>query len=622
VTTGSSGLWHAFRDGWHGAGLGTGADSGPHLAVLSLLTWLAERLPGVAESRSSAGVTIAWLLFLAPLLSAWSAYLAARVVTPARPARALGALAWGSAGIAAAGITQGRVSVAVVHLLLPFVLAGFCLAARRDGTFTATFATALATAVLGAFAPPLLGLSVLAALVMLVLGPGLRRARALVLLVVPAALLGPWAARFVEDWRLLLSGPGLVSTSDDRGTWGVLALVLGEPGGRTAAVWLGAPVVVLGLLGFAVRGRSRAESVGLVAGALVALLGLAGALASDRVVLGSAETGVGQSSPAHLWSGLGVQLWLAGLLVGLLAGSRPVLASLQKPGRRWGFAAAVAATALAVLPVAAAAVLQAYDGVGRTLSVGQATLPAVAVEQGSGPLGNRLLVLRPSDDVVDFVLAGQEPGEVLRELDRAPDADDASLVEAVANIVGGRGADSLDSTALARLGIGFVQVSATTDSTLSRRLDASAGLSRLGASERGTLWKVQPISGPGGASVSTAPSRARLVDADGALLQVVPTSGPHAAVETTLPPGSGKRLLVLAEPAEWAAQAVVTFDGRRLGPVPGAAQPTYAVPPTAGDLVVDLAAAQPWWRLGQALLVGLVVFLAVPFGNRRSRRRT
>jgi hypothetical protein len=55
--------------------------------------------------------------------------------------------------------------------------------------------------------------------------------------------------------------------------------------------------------------------------------------------------------------------------------------------------------------------------------------------------------------------------------------------------------------------------------------------------------------------------------------------------------------------------------------VPGAAQPTYAVPPTAGDLVVDLAAAQPWWRLGQALLVGLVVFLALPFGNRRSRRR-
>jgi len=576
----------------------------------------------VAESRSSAGVTIAWLLFLAPVVAAWSAYLAARVVTQARAARALGAVAWGTAGVAAGGIAQGRVSVAVVHVLLPFVLAGFCLAGRRDGTFTATFATALATAVLGAFAPPLLGLSAFAAFVLLVLGPGLRRARALVLLVVPAALLGPWSARFVEDWRLLLSGPGLLSTSDDRGPWGVLAVVLGQPGGVGVAVWLGAPLVLLALLGFAVRGRSRAESVGLAAGSLVALLGLAGALASQVVVLGSAETGVGESRPAHLWAGLGVQLWLAGLLVGLLAGSRPVLASLRRPGRRWGFAAAVGAATLAVLPLLTTAGLQAYDGLGRTLSVGQATLPAVAVEQGSGPLGNRLLVLRPSDEVVDFVLAGQEPGEVLRDLDRAPDADDAPLVEAVANIVGGRGANSLDSTALARLGIGFVQVGATGDSPLTRRLDSSAGLSRLGASERGILWKVQPLPGPNGASVAPAPSRARLVDADGALLQVVPTTGPHGAVETTLPAGSGRRLLVMAEPTEWSGQAVVTFDGRRLDPVPGATQPTYAVPPTSGDLVVDLAAAQPWWRLGQALLVGLVVFLALPFGNRRSRRRS
>ena len=29
VTTDSSGLWHAFRDAWHGAGLGTGVESGP-----------------------------------------------------------------------------------------------------------------------------------------------------------------------------------------------------------------------------------------------------------------------------------------------------------------------------------------------------------------------------------------------------------------------------------------------------------------------------------------------------------------------------------------------------------------------------------------------------------------
>ncbi len=623
VTTDASGLWHAFRDAWHGAGLGTGSESGPHLAVLSALTWLAEQVPGVAESRSSAGVTIAWLLFLTPVLATWSAYLAGRVVTSSRPARALAALAWGTAGVAATGVSEGRVSVAVVHVLLPFVLAGFCLAARRDGTFTATFATALAAAVLGAFAPPVLALAVLAALLLLLLGPGLRRVRALVLLVVPAALLGPWMVRFVEDPRLLLSGPGLVTTSDDRGPWGVLTRVLGDPDATTWAVWLGAPLVVLGILGLATRGRSRAESVGLLVGGLLALLGLAGALVSGRLVLGSAETGVGQSAAAHLWAGVGVQLWLAGLLVGVLAGSRPVLASLSRPARRWGFAGAVAAVSLAIVPVLAGAAVWGIQGIGRTLSVGQATLPAVALEQGSGPLGNRLLLLRPSVDVVDFVLAGQEPGELLRDLDRAPDADDAPLVDAVANLVGGRGADSLDSTALARLGIGFVQVRATADSALARRLDSSEGLSRLGTSERGILWKVQPLPAAEGVAV-TAPSRARLVDTDGELLQVVPTSGPHAAVHSTLPAASATaaRFVVLAEPAEWSQQALVTFDGRELRPVAGAAQPTYAVPPTSGDLEIDLAAAQPWWRLGQGLLLGFVVFMALPFGNRRSRRRT
>lgn len=411
VTTDASGLWHAFRDAWHGAGLGTGAESGPHLAVLSALTWLAERVPGVAESRSSAGVTIAWLLFLTPLLATWSAYLAGRVVTSSRVARALVALAWGTAGVAATGISQGRVGVAVVHVLLPFVLAGFCLAARRDGTFTATFATALASAVLGAFAPPLLALSLVAALLLLVLGPGLRRARALVLLVVPTALLGPWVARFVEDPRLLLSGPGLVATSDDRGPWGC---------SRTSSASRVRPG---GPCGSVRRSSSSGSSASPRAGAPAPSpsgCSSAGCLRCSDSPWPSSPSGSSSALPRRAsgspppptsgpaWA---CRLWLAGLLVGVLAGSRPVLASLVRPGRRWGFAAAVAAATLAVVPVLAGAAAWGIQGIGRTLSVGQATLPAVAIEQGSGPLGNRLLLLRPSDDVVDFVLAGQEPGE-------------------------------------------------------------------------------------------------------------------------------------------------------------------------------------------------------------------
>ncbi len=618
VTTDSSGLWHAFRDAWHGAGLGTGVDAGPHLAVLSGLTWLAERVPAVDDGRSSAGVTVAWLLFLAPALATWTAYLAGRVVTPSRLPRAVAALAWGTGAVITTATSDGRLTLAVGYVLLPLVLAGLALAARRDGTWTATFATALAAALLGAFVAPLLLVVLLAALVLLVVGPGMVRGRAVVLLVVPVALLGPWVARFADDWRLLLSGPGLLATAEGVGSW---PLVLTQPGTVGPATWLLAPVVVLGAAGYAARARGRAGGLALAMAAALALVGLSAAFGSSRVVLGSAETGVGTSAPAHLWSGVGLTLWLAGLLVGLLAGSVPVLATLNGPRRRWSFAAAVTVIAVAVAAVVSTTTVFAARGAGDALSVGRASVPAVAVEQASGPLANRLLLLRPSPEVVDFVLRGQEPGELLRDLDRAPDADDDALVAAVADIVGGRGADSLDASALARLGVGFVQVAQRSDSTLTRRLDSAEGLSRLGSDEQGILWKVQPLPAAAGTPSATAPSRARLVDAAGRQLDVVPSQGPHAAIDTTLPAGADGRRLVVAEPPEWAEQAVVTLDGLRLTPVAGADQPTYAMPAAGGELRVDLAAADPWWRLSQAALLALVVFLALPFGNRRSRRR-
>lgn len=616
VTTGSSGLWHAFRDAWHGSGLGTGEESGPYLAVLAGATWLVERIPATGASRSAAGLTLALLLFLAPALSAWTAYLAGRVITPSRSGRAFGALVWGSALTVTGGVAEGRLTAALAHVLVPMVLAGFVLAARRDGTYTATFATALVTAVVGAFVPALLALSVLAALALLIVGPGMRRARALVLLVFPAALLGPWVQHFVDDWRSLLSGPGLVTTRGAGSPW---VTALGAPDdGVGLWAWMTAPVVVLGIAGYAVRARNRAGAVALGVGGLVALVGLAGALASSRVIVGSAETAVGLSEPARVWAGPFVDLWTLGLLVGLLTGSRLVLRELRRPVRRWAFAGALAAAALAILPVVAGAGRWAVDGIGPTLSVSRAVAPAVAVEQARSPISNRLLFLRPADDVVDFRLVGEEPGELLRGLDDPPGVDDTALVAAVGAVVGGGSA--VDSAGLARLGVGFVQVAASADSELARRLDASDGFSRLGASEQGVLWRVRPLAAAPGVAVSTVPSRVRIVDGQDRVLAIVPTIGPHGAVDHVLPAGGARRLLV-AEPAEWAAHARVTVDGRVLTPVPETEQPTYAVPPEGGRVRVDLAAAQPWWRLGQGVLLAFVVFMAVPFGNRRSRRQ-
>ena len=78
--------------------------------------------------------------------------------------------------------------------------------------------------------------------------------------------------------------------------------------------------------------------------------------------------------------------------------------------------------------------------------------------------------------------------------------------------------------------------------------------------------------------------------------------------------------MVFAEAPEWASHAVVTYDGQRLAPVSGTGTPTYALPPSAGRLEADLPPSHQRWFLAQLAMLAAVVFLAIPFGTRRSRR--
>jgi len=64
----------------------------------------------------------------------------------------------------------------------------------------------------------------------------------------------------------------------------------------------------------------------------------------------------------------------------------------------------------------------------------------------------------------------------------------------------------------------------------------------------------------------------------------------------------------------------VTVDGRRLGAQPGSGTPSYVLPAGGGRLVVDLPPSTEAWFLAQLGLLAVVLFLAVPFGTRRSRR--
>ena len=390
---------------------------------------------------------------------------------------------------------DGRVTLAVVHVLLPFVLAGLTLAARRDGTFTATFATALAAAVLGAFAPPLLVVVLLAAL----RAPRRRprhgagaRARAARRARRRCSVRGSRASS--RTGGCCCRAPACSPPATGPGAW---PLLLTQPGrGHDDDVAAGArrrarprrvcrprpePRRVRRSRGRR-RARARRTRRRPRLGAGRARLGRDG-----RRAVGSRPT----SGPAS-----GSSCGSPACSSGVLAGSAPVLAALRGPRRRWAFAAAVAVVAVLVAAVVSGAAVWAVQGVGRhpvrrpgdpAGRGGRAGQRPARQPPAAAAALRRGRRLRPRRSGAGRAAARPRP--------RSPTPTTTPLVGAVANIVGGRGADSLDSIALARLGIGFVQVRATADSTLARRLDSSEGLSRLGTSEQGILWKVQPLPG-------------------------------------------------------------------------------------------------------------------------------
>ncbi len=623
VSTDAAGLWHAFRDSWHGAGLGSAGDSPPYLGVLATLTWLAERLPYLGDGRSPASVVLAWILVLGMPLATTAAYLAGRVVTRARWPRALVALAWGTSAVLAAGAAQGRVTLVLAHVLLPLVIAGVVSTARPDGTFTAAAATALGGAVLGALVPPYLVLLAVAALGLTVAGSGWgQRVRGLALLVLPPALQGSWLLRLADPLTWFAAPGALDGAADGGSTW--WELLAGHPDGSTPwLVGLTAPALAAGWLSLLRHQPGRSRSVARSALAVLALLGLAWALLAPRVGVGSALGLDGAGVDATPWPGVGLQAYVLAMLALALLGTVGMRAALS--GARFAPRRVSAAVALAVLTVAVltSAGSLAWSRLDNTVRLGFEALPAVAVEQARGPEANRLLVITSGPAAVDYQIVAREPGEIMRAPLDAPAATDPGFAAAVATLAGRGSGDAASTgavgTRLADLGIGFVSVQGTPDPALLRTLDATAGLTRLGSTDNQTLWRVLGRPSITASAEVVPPSRARITNAEGAPVAWVKVDGAHGALATTLGAGPVGRRLVLAESPEWADHAEVRFDGALVTATTGS-QPTYLLPERAGRLTVDIPPHHPRWFAGQLGLLALTVFLAVPFGNRRSRR--
>jgi len=607
-------LWHAWLDGWHGPGLGGTAEQGPHLAVLAGLAWVLQHLPLLGAEGTPAGSAVAALVGLALPLATLSAYVAARVVTHAKLPRALAALAWASTAVLTSAIAVGRLGAVVAAILLPLAAAGYALAARRTGTVTVTAATVLVTAALAAFVPALLVLAIAVGLLTVLLGPGWARLRALALAVGPLVLLGPWVGTLLDQpWRLL-AGPGLaVWGTSQAEPWQLGLLHPGGPG--SYPVLLSAPLVVAGLLGL-LRAGSRGRAA--TALAALALVGLAAGLAAPRVELGTVPVGFEHAgAPVTAWAGTGLMVMALALLAAALLGADGLPVRQSTGGwvalLRWPVGLAV------VVAVVCALAWTSANTLGKTLHAWSDPRPAVAVDQADGTLANRMVLLDPEGRGLAYRLLGREVGDVARSLpavdEPLPDSD------AVGSAIGGlfeQGAapgELHPARDLAQLAVGFVGLRADPSDPRIRTLDATAGLSRLGEHDGYLFWRVLPGGGDPGTD-AVAPSRAQVLTAKSA--QSLPVEGEHGRLHTkvTVPRDA---MLSMAEPAGWTQHATVTVDGRTV--VADGDTAAYPLPAGHHTLEVTVRPTHPTWLIAQGLALLVALFLALPFGNRASRRR-
>ncbi|HZJ07924.1 MAG TPA: glycosyltransferase family 2 protein [Nocardioidaceae bacterium] len=618
VSDDASGLWHAWLDGWHGAGLGSALEPVPYLPILSAGAWVVEHLPFISAPTASVGVSIGWLLAGAIPLSAWAAYLAARVATRAPWPRAWAALAWASLGTLTTAQASGRLGAVVTHILLPLVAAGIVCATRRSRSASVTFGTALVMAVLGAFNPALAVLAAVAALVLVVGGHGATRLHALVLLLVPVGLMGPWILRLVADPLLLLGGPGLTRWHDETSAPWQLALL--HPGGPGSyPVLLSAPIVLAGVVAMMRRDKaSRAMTVL----ALLAVVGMALGVASPHVIAAVVPQDMaGAGGPITAWAGTGLDIVALALIAAAVLGFDGLSGRLSHAGFGWRQILVAPVVVAAVLGVVASVAMAGWLGVGKAMTATRPRMPAVAEDQAQGPLGSRLLVMNRDAGAIGYRLVGSEPGTIVRDLPSAAVEPDPLLAATVKIALGDRKVTSVNAArnTLADLGVGFVGFRDAATEPLVRRLDATAGLTRLGDSQELILWRVLPLAN------AMSSSRLRLENAKGAPLQSIAVTADHGQTDVRVGAATARvaavgRRLVVAEPAGWADHARVMFSGRELASVGGGGQPAYNLPSSAGQLTITLAPTQPWWRWGQLGLLLVVLFLAAPFGSSRRRR--
>ncbi|MFG2607469.1 glycosyltransferase [Streptomyces sp. NPDC048514] len=578
---GAGDLWAAYLDAWHSVGTGGTPAAPPYLAIVATLSSLL---------LGSTGLAVTLLLVCSVPLAGCTAYFASRPLVTSRLLRAWAAVAYAFLPATTGALAGGRIGTAVLAVLLPLIaragIAASGLASRSGarGSWRATWAYALLLTITTAFTPIVWPIALILGLGVLVLRRGDLLAhglRFLAQLGTPLLVLAPWSLTLLPTGFFreagLDYGPSTASALDLLGS---------SPGGAGTVHGLMLIGIVLAALAALLRSERQ---LGVRTAWAVALLGLVFAVLSNR----SAWAG-----PATLVYGIAL---LSAAALGA-DGARSRVAE-QSFGWRQPVAALIAfASAAGPLLVAAGWMIGGADGPLERRDPAQ--VPAFVAEDSAGGDRARTLVL-DSDSAarVRYTLvrgSGARLGDA--EL-TAADGENTRLAKVVASLVAGSGADQADE--LGGFAVRYVLVHKGAPREITRILDATPGLARLSQQDGSALWRVdQEVS------------RAAIVP-DGGSGKAQPVPAGPVEIHTTIPAGSGGRVLRLADGVSdgWTA----TLDGKPLTrtTVDGWAQ-GFRLPSAGGrlDVVHDDPIGHTAWLWAQGALAIVLVVLALP-GRRR-----
>lgn len=567
-------LWDRALTGWSAHGFGAPAiDAG----LSALLVPLAALPGGLA-------VGIGVLMIFSPLAAGLAMWGASGAFTRSLAARALAATVYALWPAALISLEQGRLGAVIVHLALPWVVLGLARAGgwqrgeRIDAGDQYPARPPSSSAAMGAAA--MLAVVVIAAPVLLI--PAL----------VIVATLGAAAGRL--RWRVwgvlipavVVSAPGVIAAwNAGPVSHAALAILVREPGpSATASVQssldlltgldldaMGAPpalavtaralaglVTVLAIVAALVGRRRGLSALALMAAAV----GLGTAVLVQGVTL-SPAAGLGAAAGAG-WYGPGMSLVGVAFLVAITGATADVWFTGAGVARAWRRIAAIAVGAVLVVATAGAAAAQVWpsrEPHGDVHPAPRDVLPLVAaLEQGTAER-QRVLTLTDLDGAVSYALLSMDGSAAVASAatvtaDGAPASrrDGARIVgmadvgEAVAGLVTS-GSDAAAS--LAQWGVGVV-VAAPGSDGIADALAQAPGLTLMGASERGTSWRIGLPEGEGRVA------RAWIETSDGT--RAARMGYASGTVDATSP---GTLIIAAAADPAWSA----TLDGAPVAPV-------------------------------------------------------